>query len=371
MADATKIQWADHTWSPWIGCSPVHTGCDNCYARAEWGEKRRKRAEWVVNGTRSKTSEAYWRAPLRWKEGKVFPSLCDPFEDHNGSTPVVDHRGLTLWKDHVSGEVFTLGEATRVDMRNCTLRYLTLDDLRRDFFRLIDATPQLTWILATKRPENIRRMWPVWDEDAPDDLPGQKAMLENVWLVYSASDQETLEAGLPHLLACRDLAPVLGVSLEPLVGPVDLRKWLVQNGPAHWQCQECGGFQADYGRCLNCGEHGRYLSGSHAANHRSKDRVAGWVDRQPLDWIVVGGESGPNARLCNVEWIRDVVRQCQEADVSVFVKQLGTHAAPGWAMELAGVFGGNCRGGSTLRDKKGGDPSEWSEDLRVRQFPEA
>ena len=96
-----------------------------------------------------------------------------------------------------------------------------------------------------------------------------------------------------------------------------------------------------------------------------------------INWVIIGGESGPGARPCNVEWIRDLVGQCKEADVPAFVKQLGAnatgsraelHAIRGTTTDV--VFSFDLIAVWDLADKKGGDPSEWPEDLRVREFPE-
>lgn len=271
MADTTKIQWADHTFNPWLGCEPVHTGCKNCYAQVYFRRMG-------ILGTRRKTADANWRKPLIWnrkakaagERRRVFPSLCDPFEMWSG--PIGTHE-------------------------NC----YTMADLRRDFFALIDKTPNLDWLLLTKRPENVRRMWPI-PSNGRDPLDDLYLLRENCWLIYSASDQETLERGLPHLLDCGNLAPVLGLSLEPLVGPVVI--------PAI----------------------------------------------KELDLVIAGGESGRNARPCDVAWIRSILKQCAAAGLPCYVKQLG---AKPWVND----------GPMFLGDPKGGDPTEWPEDLRVRQLP--
>jgi len=137
---------------------------------------------------------------------------------------------------------------------------------------------------------------------------------KNVWLGTSVEDQTTADERIPHLV--QTPAAVRFLSCEPLLGTVD-----VTGGP--------------------------------------------W-----LDWVIVGGESGPRARPCNVEWIREIVRQCREAGVPCFVKQLG--AKP---YDLAGDS--LCDDGSVpvgayldLHSCKGGDMSEWPEDLRVREYPD-
>jgi hypothetical protein len=149
--------------------------------------------------------------------------------------------------------------------------------------------------------------------------------------MFSASDQASLEAGLPHLLACRDMVPVLGLSLEPLVGPIDLQKALI--------CKS--GYFANVQQLECCGKVYRKRVG--------------------VDWVIVGGESGPHARPCDVDWIRSIVTQCREAGVPCFVKQLGGNPIePDGSGFVKHVM---------PRDPKGGDPAEWPEDLRVRELP--
>ena len=316
MGDITKIQWCDATFNPWIGCAKVAPGCEHCYAEADM-DKRRGRVKWGVNGTRSVTSTAYWRKPLKWeREAKaagvrrrVFcVSLGDVFEDR---------EELKLWRERL--------------------------------FDLIDETPNLDWLLLTKRPENILRMWPLTPGMPPTlvefdqsgkatgykqwDRATQLMHRPNVWLGTSISDQATADKAIPKLLKCRDLAPVLFLSAEPLLGPIDLTGELVSSdgfvsaladGPIH---------VSDGGR--------------------------------GIDWIIVGGESGPNARPCHMEWIRSLVDQCRAIGHPCFVKQLGANA---WLDSIA--FDAADPGARlTLTDKKGGDPAEWPEDLRVREFP--
>jgi protein gp37 len=259
MAETTKIQWCDHTFNPWIGCTKVNEGCKNCYAERAV-PTRTFHVRWGPDGARYRTK---WDGPPRWNRAairdgerrKVFcASLADVFEDRAELVP---------WQS--------------------------------DLFRLIDRCVNLDWLLLTKRPENIRRMWPGGRRD-------------HCWLGTSIANQRNLDEFAPRLLAARGLAPVLFLSIEPLLAPVDLSRFL---------------------------------------------------SPEPLvDWAIVGGESGPHARPCAVEWVRDITRQCQAAGIAVFVKQLGSDPL-------------HLEGGRrvTFLDKKGGDPSEWPADLRVRQWP--
>lgn len=242
-------------------------------------DKRRGRVRWGPKGTRSVTSDAYWRGPLKWNEKaasaaerpRVFcASLADVFEDWDG--PIVDHNGITI-------------------------DALMMHDLRARLFRLIDSTPNLDWMLLTKRPENILKMWPADGKHR-----------SNVWLGTSCGDQESANTALPFLVECQPLSPVLFASCEPLLEYIDLSPW-TSSAPS-------------------------------------------------LDMVILGGESGPGARECYVEWIRMMIRRLRENHTSIFVKQLGANAID--------VFGDPF----LLKHSKGGDMDEWPEGIRIQEIPE-
>ncbi|HMP07603.1 MAG TPA: DUF5131 family protein [Lacipirellulaceae bacterium] len=255
MAENSAIGWTHHTFNPWRGCQKVAPGCTNCYAEALAKRNPSVLGTWGPQGTRVVAAAAYWREPLKWQRQaaaagerhRVFcASLADVFEDWNG--PITNARGENL--------------------------LCNLADLRRRLFDLIDETPDLDWLLLTKRPENILRMTPAVrvnsQQQADDRNERGELYRRNVWLLTSVSEQATADANIPALLACRDLAPVLGVSAEPLLGPINLQ-----------------------------------AAGALAA----------------LDWLIVGGESGPRRRPCEVAWIVDVVDQCRAAALRCYVKQ--------------------------------------------------
>jgi hypothetical protein len=214
-----------------------------------------------------------------------------------------------------------------------------------------------------------------WTGDRPlNPVPtlsgaGNPEPLGNIWLGVSIEDQATADERIPHLL--KTPAAVRFISAEPLLGPVDLRPILYAG-----ECRACSG----RGTCGVC------------------DR--GVVQRAAidgLDWVIVGGESGPGARPCDVAWIRDIIAQCRNAGVPVFCKQLGAvvvqrtedFCRPGAKWGESVHSGEYCGGpddywqGMTrfgarpheyvridkLRDRKGGDPAEWPKDLRVREMP--
>jgi len=315
MSERTKIAWCDSTFNPWRGCTKVSAGCASCYAET-WG--RRFGVEWWPGKPRQSASEAYWRQPIRWNEK---PWVC---EDPDHSSELFSDRDAYAVAGHSAAKfhrrrVFSLSLGDWLDPE-APVEWLArlMDTIRQ--------TPNLNWILCTKRPEK-------WDQRCGSviellhdgngggmDTPGPLNDMAQSWLdgsppqnvcvLASVEDQAAADERIPHLLKIP--ARWRGLSMEPLLGEVSL--------------YQTGGMLV------------RGLRGLH--------------------WLVIGGESGPKARLCNTGWIRDLVSQGREAGVAVFVKQIGSR--PTW--------------GELERPKpthpKGGDPSEWPTDLRVREWPE-
>lgn len=302
MGEITKIEWTDRTWSPWRGCTKVSEGCARCYAERQSVRNPKTLGVWGPNGKR--VLNANWAQLVKWDREafnagarcRVFPSLCDPFEDFGGQ--MSNHKG----------ELLTCNLGTPYMM----------DDARREFFSTTILLKSIDWLVLTKRPENIPRM-----------LLGPEAFHENVWLGTSVENQAAADERIPALLKCRKNSPVLWLSVEPLLGRVEFKS----------------------------------LEG--------------------IDWVIVGGESGPGARPCDVAWIRSIVEQCRDAGVPVFVKQLGASVRMSFDEWNDLTEGGNIGspkfahndpnrdfGIWTPSDSKGGDPEEWPADLRVREFPE-
>lgn len=199
-------------------------------------------------------------------------------------------------------------------------------------FDVITATPRHVYQILTKRPARMRRYFLSNARFSPT------RPLPNVWLGVSVEDQGAADERIPLLLACP--AAVRFVSYEPALGPVDFTR---------------------VGACR-----GEPLS--------ALEEIVGHVERPRLDWLIVGGESGPGARSFDVAWAREAVRQCREAGVACFVKQLGARpfGHGQWPCPAEGCSPASpCphRPGLGLRDRKGGDWSEWPEDLRVREYP--
>lgn len=203
---------------------------------------------------------------------------------------------------------------------------------RGELFAVIRETaPRLDWLMLTKRIGNVQAMLPAdWSDGYP-----------NVWLGISAGTQATLDRDVPKLLAIP--AAVRWVSAEPLLGPVDLTPWLCG-------CYSVRGARTHLSFCP-----------------RHEDQTDG------IDWIVAGGESGPGARPCNVDWMREIRRQCDDAGVPYFPKQLGSHPIAKRSELLRGypeIVGEDCYAPMRLRDSKGGDQREWPDGLGERQWPE-
>lgn len=307
MSEGTKIQWADDTWNPWRGCQKVSEGCKNCYAE--------KLVESRMGGkftTRSRHAENTRNAPLRWNKK---PWVCE------GCGHAIDspHCSDCIQSNVHRRRVFSLSLGDWLD-DEVPIYWLAemLDVIRR--------CPELVFLLLTKRPElcekRVNAALKLFDADQELWTLGG-LVPHNIWLGTSVENQAMADLRIPQLL--RIPAAVRFLSVEPLLGPVDL--W----SPKYpWPDNGIG-----------------------------KGSAFAWG--KGITWVIVGGESGPKARPCNVEWIRSVVSQCKSAGVPVFVKQLGRYVADAESRSAVGI--------QEFLDKKGGDPSEWPQDLRVRQWP--
>jgi protein gp37 len=201
------------------------------------------------------------------------------------------------------------------------------DEWRMDAWNIIRLCPDITFQILTKRIERAaENLPPFWDE-----------IRDHVWLGTSVENQKAANERIPHLLRCP--ASVRFLSCEPLLEGVGLVG-------AH----ETIPYEFD--------ATGLAWSGSNVQYERLKP--AG------IHWVIVGGESGAGARVCDVEWIERIVADCRVAGIPCFVKQLGAQPH-GY---LLGAWGESKKSRLNIRDRKGGDPAEWPEALRVREFPQ-
>lgn len=330
----SKIEWTDETWNPSIGCRRVSEGCRNCYAE--------QMAARIVN--------------MQHGAGRESPYEDVTLLDTNGNTlPRWNGRAVFLpdrldqplrWRKPRRVFVNSMSDLFHED--------LTFEQIAA-VFGVMAACPRHTFQVLTKRPERAVEFFEWLDNAAarlrhPFSLDphawrrghsmsacalkhGAQAPvcedwpLPNVWLGVSCEDQATADDRIPVLLRCP--AAVRFVSAEPLLAPIDLTRVderLLQNGEVNQVWDVLRGRLGFWGN----------------ARHEQ--------DTPSLDWVIVGGESGPGARPCDVSWIRSIVGQCRKTGVAVFVKQLGTRPE--------------------LKDRKGGDPDEWPGGLCVREWPD-
>jgi protein gp37 len=243
----TKISWCDHTFNPWIGCTKVNEACKFCYAESH-DNRFYKESHWGAGSNRLITSKKYWNQPINWNRAagnagiklRVFcASLSDIFEEH----PQVE-------------------------------------DARAELFNLIEKTPNLIWMLLTKRPENIIRFIPWnWHPKMGGSVPenvrfgvsiGMQKHMDEMWPVM---EQTMYELNAPYFL-----------SMEPLLGPVDFAAFdesvMVEGKPM--------------GRT-------RHLP----------------------SYVIVGGESGPKARPMHASWVEGIRNMCLLYDIKFHFKQWG------------------------------------------------
>lgn len=269
MGISTGIEWADHTFNHIIGCQKVSPACKMCYAETcspvnvsrkigleLWGPPSTGAVRRVASRRMFK-QPPYWNAAAA-KAGvrrRVFcASLADVFEAYTGR--LVTHEGHTMVVD---GNTWARMEGHSYP-KDSNVRLLTLDDVRRHLFAIIDDTQNLVWMLLTKRPENIQKM-----------MPTTPSVRQNVWLGTTAENQEEADRRIPELIACP--AALRFLSVEPLLGQVDLS------------------------RHLRTGK---------------------------IGWVIVGGESGGHdARPMHPAWVRLIQNQCRAFGVPFFFKQWG------------------------------------------------
>jgi protein gp37 len=239
MGSETGIAWTNATFNPWWGCTKFSSGCKNCYAEtwaARWGNDI-----WGDNAGRKLFGAKHWNEPRKWNreaeaEGVarlVFcGSMCDIMEGRDD-----------------------------------------LNDERKKLYKLVEETPFLTWQFLTKRPENYAKYLPAeW----------LKSPRENIWLMTTVEDNDNRWRA-DELIKLP--AKVRGLSVEPMVGPVDLDPKVLSQ----------------------------------------------------IDWVIIGGESGAGARVCCLEWEEKLIADCRACGVKIFVKQLGS------MYSINGVVS-NCKG---------------------------
>lgn len=258
MAEKTGIEWCDSSFNPWIGCSAISPGCANCYA-STFAKRVGRDFD-----TRTRTSEANWKRPLKWERN------AQAFQAEHGRRQRVFCASLADVFDNEVDPVW-----------------------RSDLFKLICDTPNLDWLLLTKRVGNVFRMLPFGWQDFGMPL--------NVWLGATVVNQEEADRDIPKLLAVP--AAVRFLSVEPMLGPIDVR----------WVFADAGVI-----RCPKC------MFGTNILNHGPCPNDGETLRNDPgIDWVICGGESGHGARPMHPDWARSLRDQCAAAGVPFLFKQWG------------------------------------------------
>jgi protein gp37 len=344
MSADSKIEWTDSTWNPLRGCSRVSPGCQHCYAERVAARFRGpgQRFEGLVKTHPS--GEPRWTGKIQLVPGKL-------------DEPLRWRRPRRIFVNSMS-DLFHEGVP---------------DEYIAAVFGVMAACPQHTFQILTKRAERMRRWFELYaDGFGPSlDPPVMKATLwieaqrrldvpmkarvdprayggerpwplPNVWLGVSVENQEQADVRISELL--QTPTAVRFLSVEPLLGPADLTRWLTELCPDCGGTGECSAQNHDdpkFSPCAQCaGPYARLRAG----------RVRASDPR--LHWCIVGSESGPGARPMHVEWARSIVDQCLAAGVPMFTKQIATPE------------------GRAAGDRKGGDPLHWPAGEWPRQFPE-
>ncbi len=360
----TTIAWTDDSLNPARGCTAVSPGCANCYAA--------RHATRFSKPGLSFAGLARLKDQPRDAAGRKRPKLA-VWSGEVTLIPKALHEPMH-WSPKHPKRVF-VGSVTDMFHDKVPFEYIAA------LFAVMAATPWVTYQLVTKRPETMAD-WFRWaealypwkvmtktaayyglDEIDLDRLALAPWPLPNVHLLTSTENQETFDERVPHLLACP--AVVHGISAEPLLGPIDmgLDRW-VRTGP--WPDGTFIVVRTDRPRSF---------------------RVDPDFRPEPtplaLRWVIAGGESGPGARPCDAEWIRDLHRQTVAANTipacaagrhtAFFLKQLGAlaidegHKIMGARVPSPRSLAHSIR---LLKDAAGGDEAEWAPDLQgLRAFP--
>jgi protein gp37 len=384
VAANTSIEWCDRSWNPVRGCSIVSPGCHSCYAMKqahrfagpggsyEGLTKRTERSgpQWTGKVI---TVESALLEPLSWrKPARVFVnSMSDLFHEDVPDAFIDKVFAVMALADRHTFQVLT----KRADRMRAYML-----DLNR-----VDRIDEHIW---------------QWHTESTTNAMPIGGVLPNVWLGVSVENQQYADERIPLLL--QTPAAVRFISAEPLLGPLDLRSYVHNVSTYHVSVDVEGAiknracdFLTDNGRPMSPEEAEtalRSLVAEGVKRIKSTDECVGFSDQtgcpghrhRRVDWVIVGGESGPGARPFDLAWARSIVQQCKAAGVACFVKQVGAVPMMGDADWRSEFGDGRVRILSATNhrrvpdgfvpiamNRKGGDPSEWPEDIRVRQFPEA
>lgn len=317
VAENSKIEWCDHTFNPWEGCTKVSPGCANCYAEAR-DIRFTGGVHWGKGAPRRRTSEANWKLPLKW-DHEALQQVEDALHDFGEDKYIAPIRP----------RVFCASLADWLD-DEVPIEWVA------DLLALIHATQNLDWLLLTKRPENWRarmigastKMLSLVGEPGDKYSDDRYSLVKNwllgrlpsnVWIGTTVEDQARADQRIPELLKIP--VKVRFLSCEPLLGPLEF---------------------------------------SDVTNRADAIQQLGKKALDGIHWVICGGESGPNARPMHPDWARSLRDQCAAASVPFLFKQWGE-----WTQRCLLTIDGKPYGGS--KDFGSLDPmcKKWPWSLRM------
>jgi protein gp37 len=325
MADNSEIGWTDASWNPTRGCTKISPGCKFCYADA-FAERFRGAYQTHADPShKPEKGEKRRHLPVLDEAGNQVPH---PYFD--GFDPRLAPEQLDLPLRWARGRKIFVDSMSDLFMAEVPFEYID------KVFTQMLLTPRHTYQTLTKRADRMAEYFasPNLYERvlaAADEVRRRFPKLARVgisdpikhpapWIWWGVSVEDR-KYGLPRVAHLRNLpAAVRFLSVEPLLEDIET------------------------------------------------------VDLSGIHWVIVGGESGQRARVCELPWIRNVVRQAQAANIPVFVKQLGARVSDpkngiaGYRLRVPKESANLIK--TRVKDPKGADKSEWPEDLRIQQFPE-
>lgn len=296
----SRIEWTDATWNPIVGCTRCSPACDHCYAvRMAHRLGSNPQTPQYKGLTRMTTSGPDWTGEVRCLPGELSRPL--------------------KWRE--SRRIF-VGSMT--DLFHPAVPFEFLDRI----FAVMALCPQHTFQVLTKRPERMREYMGLGDRGPLEALSKEVGAkqgylpwpLPNVWLGTTIWDQDSADRNVSVLLDTQ--AAVRFVSAEPMLGPVDMDKWIGSNGGVG-RCDVCGQPYSEahptsqvHARCAN----------QKCPRGNDGEWYASVSYRPSISWVICGGETGPGARPMHPDWVRSLRDQCKGAGVAFFFKSWGEWA---------------------------------------------
>jgi protein gp37 len=304
MAETSGISWTHATFNPWRGCTKVAPECAHCYADGVSKRNPSVLGIWGDNGKRVVAAPSYWKEPIKWNAAAAKGVCHDcagkgkiKVEQQLIVAGVVDkvETTTTFAPCRTCKSTGKIGPHRRrvfcASMADVFEDHPAVWESRQRLWDLIAETPALDWLLLTKRPENVMGMVPMdWT---------QYGFPSNVWVGTSVEHQAAADERIPHLLGIP--AAVRFLSCEPLLGRVELFRYDEDEGALRGP--------------------GVVVSGGMTVGTDDYP-PEGYDDSYPgIDWVIVGGESGPKHRPMDLPAALDIIDQCKAAGISVYVKQ--------------------------------------------------